>query len=127
MTGSIRACCLSSPREIDLERPAGLAISPDGASIVVGDRRAPNAILPLRFRIAILDRQTLQPQRVPLEVKESALGSGAFLQGGPQVLDLLQFGLDRVAWSSSGGSELHLRRLPALHDRGADSSGQRRA
>lgn len=93
----------ASPREIDLERPADLAISPDGASIVVGDRRAPSAILPLRFRVAILNRQTLQPRRVSLEVKESALGSGAFLQGGPQVLDLLQFGLDRVAWVRSGG------------------------
>ncbi len=95
----------ASPRDIDLERPADLAISPDGASIVVGDRRAPSAILPLRFRIAILDRQTLQPRRVPLEVKEAALGSGTFLQGGPQVLDLLQFGLDRVAWLSSGGND----------------------
>jgi hypothetical protein len=94
----------ASPREIDLERPADLAISPNGVSIVIGDRRALSAILPLRFRIAILDRQTLQPRRVPLEVKESALGSGAFLQGGPQVLDLLQFGLDRVAWLSSGGN-----------------------
>ncbi|WP_316228497.1 MULTISPECIES: caspase family protein [unclassified Bradyrhizobium] len=95
----------ASPGEIDLERPAGLAISPDGGSMVVGDRRAPSAILPLRFRIAILDRQTLQPRRAPLEVKESALASGAFLQGGPQVLDLLQFTLDRVAWLSSRGTE----------------------
>lgn len=95
----------ASPREIDLERPSGLAISPRGASIVVGDRRARSAILPLRFRIAILDRQTLQPRRAPLEVKESALASGAFLQGGPQVLDLLQFSLDRVAWLKSGGND----------------------
>jgi WD40 repeat protein len=94
----------AAPSEIDLERPAGLAISPDGASIVVGDRRATSAILPLRFRIAVLDRQTLQPRRAPLELKESALSSGAFLQGGPQVLDLLQFSLDRVAWLGSGDS-----------------------
>ena len=94
-----------SPREIDLERPAGLAVSPDGASIVVGDRRAANAIVPLRFRIAVLNRQTLQPSRAVLELRESALSSGAFLQAGPQVRDLLQFNLDRVAWLSRGGSE----------------------
>lgn len=101
----------ASPREIDLERPAGLAISPDGASIVVGNRRAPGVIMPLRFRIAIidrfriaiLDRQTLQPRRAALELKESALSSAALLQADPQVLE--QFALDRVAWLSSGGSD----------------------
>ena len=95
----------ASPRDIDLERPAGLAVSPDGASIVVGDRRALTPILPLRFRVAVLDRQTLQPRRAPLELKESTLSSGAFLQGGPQVLDLLQFALDRVAWLNNGDSK----------------------
>ena len=117
----------ASPREIDLERPADLAISPNGVSIVIGDRRALSAILPLRFRIAILDRQTLQPRRVPLEVKESALGSGAFLQGGPQVLDLLQFGLDRVAWLSSGGNHYIFAGSLPCKIAARISSGQRRA
>jgi Caspase domain len=95
----------AGPGGIDLERPSGIAASPDGTRLLIGDRRDRRLPPPLRLRLAVLDAATLKPIRPPLEIRESALLSGAFLQGGPQVGDINQSSLDRVAWLKSGADE----------------------
>lgn len=95
----------AAPASIDLERPAGIAVSPDGQRLLVGDRRDNALPPPLRLRLAVLDSTTLQPVRQNLEVSASALTSNAFLQSGPEVADMAQTSLERVAWLSARGEQ----------------------
>jgi WD40 repeat protein len=93
------------PQEIDLDRPAGLSLNPDGTAVVVGDRRDATKPGPIRWRAAVLDRQNLRPRGPPLEIKESALIFGGLLQGGPALGDFAQFSMDRVAWLRAPSTE----------------------
>jgi hypothetical protein len=94
-----------SPQEIDLDRPAGLSLNSSGTAVVIGDRRDATKSGPVRWRTAVLDRQNLRPLGPPLEIKESALIFGGLLQGGPQLGDLAQFSIDRVAWLRAPSTE----------------------
>jgi caspase domain-containing protein len=88
------------PQALDLDRPAGISISPSGEYLVVGNRpgNRPAPQARFRFRVALIDRDTLKPIRPPMEIRESALKSAAFLDAtNAQVSDLAQFSLDRVA------------------------------
>jgi WD40 repeat protein len=93
----------ATPASLDLERPAGIAVSPAGDRLLIGDRR--NQPPPLRLRIAVIEAATLQPVHKPLEIRESALRSGVYLQGGPNHTDMAQASLERVAWLDTAAGE----------------------
>jgi hypothetical protein len=91
------------PVEIGLDRPGGVALSPNGRLLAVGDRR--NRAIPkpqpdpdlVRFRVAVLETDTLESAGVPLEIGEDALRSLAYLDRR-QVPSINQLSLDRVIW-----------------------------
>lgn len=94
----------ATPRDIELDRPEGVALSPDRRSLAVGDRRLRGGKTRIRLRVAILELSTLAPNRRPLEVPEAALLSGAFFDP-VQVPAADQMSLNRVAWSARNGEQ----------------------
>jgi hypothetical protein len=94
----------ASPQDLDLDRPAGISISRSGDYLAVGDRLDSTLQTRLRFRVALIDPNTLKPLRPPLELPSSALRFGDLLLTNPQTSGLSQFSLDRVAFLSIGSS-----------------------
>lgn len=107
------------PIDIDMQRPSGVAESPDGRRIVVGDRRCfadetapelagwracpPRSEQP-RIRVAVLDTATMKPARAPLEIADKARDGTK----GDLLLALEgqeQTSLEQVAWAHSGAQE----------------------
>jgi len=90
--------------EIGLERPEGVAFSPSGEQIAVGDARRRGQGGKVRLAVAMLDVATLDPARAPLGIPDDALLSTA-------LLDLTrtpaadQMSLNRVAWGSTDEGE----------------------
>lgn len=100
---------VAASASIGLERPEGLAISPDGRSIAVADRRARGAErsdAAIVLRVAVLALDTLKPVRAPHEITmaSAALSFPAYLDP-LQVPDARLFSLHRLAWIKDGGGE----------------------
>ena len=99
----------ASLESIGLERPEGVAVSPDGRALAVGDRRARGAERsdkPIVLRVAVLALDTLKPLRAPYELsaRSSALEFSGYLDP-LQVPDARLFSLHRVAWMTEGGNQ----------------------
>jgi len=90
-----------TPAAVDLDRPAGIAESPDGKFFLVGDRRNRNQDGEIALRVAVLQAETLAPARAPLRVTGEMLLSAAFLEKRSELSDVNQSSLDRVAWLKS--------------------------
>ena len=86
-------------QQLALARPAGIAISPDGNNIAIGDSRDKAAAGRIRLRIALLDARNFQPVAgTPFEITDRFLWNDAYLQDGPDVGDMRQTSFDRVAF-----------------------------
>ncbi len=100
---------IATPASIGLERPEGLAVSPDGKAVAVADRRARGAErsdAAIVLRVAVLTLDNLKPLRAPYEITMAspALSFSAYLDP-VQVPDARLFSLPRLAWISDGGNE----------------------
>ncbi len=92
------------PADIGLGRPEGVALSPDGTRLAVGDRRIRATGAPIELKVAILDTATLSPAQPPLAVSENELLSPAFLDPA-EVPGADQMALHRVAWVAADGDQ----------------------
>jgi hypothetical protein len=97
------------PATIGLERPEGIAVSPDGKAVAVADRRergSDRSDRAIVLRVAVLALDTLTPLREPYEISanSSALDFPAFLDPA-QVPAARLFSLHRVAWARDGADE----------------------
>lgn len=86
-----------TPEDIGLARPEGLALSPDGARLAVGDRRIRGTGAAIELKVAVLEAATLRPARPPLAVGADALLHAGFLDPA-EVPGADQMALHRVAW-----------------------------
>lgn len=95
---------------LGVERPGGLALSPNSAQIAVGDRRgrprqaADSGPREIRLRIAIRNTMTLGVGRDYLDVADGVVWSG-YLVERPELKDVGQSSLDRVVWTELNGQE----------------------
>lgn len=98
-----------TPASIGLERPEGMALSPDGKALAIADRRergAERSEKAIVLRIALVAIDTLQPLRAPFELSTNspALEFSAYLDP-IQVPDARLFSLHRVAWLADGSNQ----------------------
>lgn len=94
-----------TPAEIALERPEGLAVSPEGTRLAVADARVRGASDTVKLQVAVLDLATLAPLRAPLTLPEAAVLSPALLDV-KQTPAADQMSLNRVAWMEIDGEDL---------------------
>lgn len=88
-----------SPADIGLERPEGVAVSPDGTRLAIGDARIRGASPVVKLQVAVLELQTLTPAGPPLSVPNSALVLPAMLDT-KLTPGADQMALNRVTWMS---------------------------
>ncbi len=93
-----------TPEQLGIERPEGVAFSPSGDRIAVGDARRRGKGGRVRLAVSVLDVATLNPAREPLIVPEEVLLSPAFFDL-TRTPTADQMSLNRVAWGSSEGEE----------------------
>ena len=92
------------PERLGVERPDGIAISPDGTRLAIGDRRHRGRKEPIRLQVKLFDLATLEPVGAPLSVDGDALMHPAFLDP-QQVPGADQMSLNRLAWGEAEGEE----------------------
>jgi hypothetical protein len=94
------------PAEIALENPGGLAVSPDGGRLAVGDRRLRGRGEPVNLQVAVLDSETLAPAGGPLRIGQASLFGENLAHLDPRARpDQDQMSLDRVAWGRVDGKD----------------------
>lgn len=115
--GVITRKAWAKPIDIDVARPSGIAVSPDGKSLVVADRRcrtddpgsrwlsdirrcADRKSLP-QIQLAVLSLDTLKPLK-HLTIAPDKLFPSDVLKGGNTPDYLQQIALHEVAWGSDG-------------------------
>lgn len=98
--GKAERIAAKTPEELGVERPEGVAVSPDGSRLAVADARIRGKSPTVKLQVAVLDLASLTPTSAPLTLPESAVLS-------PALLDVKatpgadQMALNRVAWVTS--------------------------
>ena len=93
-----------SPADLGLERPEGVAVSPDATRLAVGDARVRGASPTVKLQVAILDLMTLTPTSANLTLPETAILSPALLDT-KATPGADQMALNRVAWAADDEGE----------------------
>jgi hypothetical protein len=101
---SVALLATKSPADIALERPEGVAVSPDGARLAVGDARVRGASQTVKLQVAVLDLMTLTPTSANLTLPEAAVLSPALLDA-KATPGADQMALNRVAWTEDDSGE----------------------
>jgi DNA-binding beta-propeller fold protein YncE len=101
-SGGVSLLASKSPADLSLERPEGVAVSPDGNRLAVADARVRGTSDTVKLQVAILDLATLAPARPPLTLPDSAVLSPSLLNA-KQTPAADQMSLNRVAWSEVDG------------------------
>ena len=94
-----------SPADLGLDRPEGIAVSPDATRLAVADARVRGKSAEVKLQVAILDLATLEPKQAPLTLPPRAVLSPALLDAG-QTPGADQMALNRVAWMANDGGDL---------------------
>jgi WD40 repeat protein len=97
------------PEDLGLERPEGIAVSPDEKRLAIGDRRlekddvASDSLETNKISIAIVDPFELRPVGTQLQIRDDDLYfTGYILRSQKKLNDA---NLHRVAWLKAGGHE----------------------
>lgn len=90
--------------EVGLEVPDGIAPSPDGRWLAVGDRRLRQPGASVRLRVALLALDGLRPAMAPLAIADADLQFPTMLDPSVQP-GAEQFNLARVAWLRADGDD----------------------
>lgn len=90
-----------SPKELGMQVPDGIAASPDGTKVVIGDRRIRTADGPVRLQVVMVAVDELMPAGPPLVVRDQDLDFPERLNASIQK-DAAQFNLAKVAWIKVG-------------------------
>lgn len=90
--------------EVGLEVPDGIAPSPDGRWLAVGDRRLRQPEAAVHLRVALLALDSLRPAMPPLEIADADLQFPTMLDPSAQP-GAEQFNLSRVAWLRADGDD----------------------
>jgi uncharacterized caspase-like protein len=93
-----------SPKELGLQVPDGIAASPDGTKVVIGDRRVRTVNDPVRLQVVVVAVDELTPEGPPLAVRDQDLDFPERLNASTQS-DAIQFNLAKVAWVRAGDQE----------------------
>ncbi len=101
---SVALLATKSPADIALERPEGVAVSPDGTRLAVGDARVRGASQTVKLQVAVLDLMTLTPTSANLTLPETAVLSPALLDA-KATPGADQMALNRVAWTEDDSGE----------------------
>lgn len=101
---SVALLATKSPADIALERPEGVAVSPDGTRLAVGDARIRGASQSVKLQVAVLDLMTLTPTSANLTLPEAAVLSPALLDA-KATPGADQMALNRVAWTQDDSGE----------------------
>lgn len=94
-----------SPDQIGLERPEGVAVSPDAARIAVADARIRGKSANVKLQVAILTLGSLEPAQQPLTLPAQSVLSPALLDT-KATPGADQMALNRVAWMSGDSGDL---------------------
>jgi caspase domain-containing protein len=94
----------AAPKDLGLERPEAIAVSPDEKRLAIGDRRGNIPQGEIQIRVAIVDSSELRPTGAQLQIREPHLKFSGFIL--PQPGNALNFAnLHRVAWLKADGRE----------------------
>lgn len=94
-----------SPDELGLERPEGVAVSPDATRLAIADARVRGKSATVKLQVAILRIDSLEPAQEPLTLPPQSVLSPALLDvkstpGADQMT------LNRVAWMTGESGDL---------------------
>jgi WD40 repeat protein/uncharacterized caspase-like protein len=94
----------ATPKDLGLERPEAIAVSPDEKRLAIGDRRGEYPKDEIKIKVAIVDSIELRPAGTQPQIRDSQLKFSGFIL--PQSHNALNFAnLHRVAWLKADGHE----------------------
>lgn len=103
--GKLERLAAKSPDDLAMERPEGVAISPDGARVAVADARVRRKTQVVKLQVSVLDLKALAPIGLPLTLPDRAVLSPALLDA-KATPGADQLALNRVAWLQSDEGDI---------------------